>query len=156
MRLARELVLALLIGAFVRASLFGHWLPASIQSILFYIVLLLEVALIIAGWWFWAKSRNVEDVAPWRKRVGLVGIVANTMALLIPVLSLLYMICYPFIRIGLRLPMIDGEWMILICLIFSLCGLIGGILAPPRSRFATALGGLIISLMILSIPIGIL
>jgi uncharacterized iron-regulated membrane protein len=149
-------VFALLIGVFVRASLFGHWLPVPVQSTLFFIVLLLEVALIVAGWWLWAKSRNVEDIARWRKRVGLAGIVANTTALLIPVVSLLYMICYPFIRVGVRLPMIDGEWMILICLIFSLCGLIGGILAPPRSRFATALGGLIISLMILSIPIGIL
>jgi hypothetical protein len=155
-RLARELVFALLIGIFVRASLFGHWLPVPIQSILFYIVLLLEVTLIIAGWWLWAKSRKVEDVARWRKRVGLVAIIANTMALVIPVLSLLYMICYPFIRVGVRLPMIDGELMISICLIFSLCGLIGGILAPPRSRFATALAGLIISMMIVAIPIGIL
>lgn len=156
MRFNRELLFAMLVVGFVWASLFGHWLPIPIQSFLFIVVLLLEGALIVAGWWCWIKTRNAESVARWRKRVGLLGVVANTTALAIPVVSLAYMMHYPFIRIGVHLPMINPQWMVLTCLMFALCGLIAGILAPPRSRFATALGGLIIASIILSIPMGIL
>ena len=64
------------------------------------------------------------------------------------------MMYYPFIRIGVRLLMVDAQRMMLLVLVFSLTGLIAGILAPPRSRFATAVGGLIIGSLVLSIPIG--
>lgn len=156
MRSLRELLYALLIVAFVWASLFGHWLPIRIQSVLFVIVLFLEIAMIVGGWWGWNKSRNAEDVARWRKRVGLFGVAANTLALAVPLGSLLYMMYYPFIRIGVRLPMVDGQRMVMTCLVFGFCGLIAGILAPPRSRFATALGGLIIASIMLAVPMGVL
>jgi hypothetical protein len=158
-RSSRELMFALLVVAFVWASLFGrHWLPVPIQSLLFVVVLLLAGAMIAASWWCWIKSRSAESVASWRKKVGLLGVIANTTALAIPLGSLLYMVyCpFPFIRVRVHLPMIDAEKMVLTCLVFSLCGLIAGILSPPRSRFATALGGLIIGSIILSIPMGIL
>ena len=155
MRLSQEPLYALLTVTFVWVSLFGHWLP-MIHSILFIVVLLLEIAMIVAGWWGWIKNRRAEDVARWRQRVGLSGVVANTTALAIPFGSLLYMMFYPFIHVGVRLPMIDAQWMVLACLVFSLCGFVAGILAPPRSRFATALGGLIIASIVLSIPMGVL
>jgi len=67
------------------------------------------------------------------------------------------MMYYPFLlRVGVRLPMVNAPWMAATVLVLSLSGLISGIFSPPRSRFATALGGLIIGSMILSIPIGIL
>jgi hypothetical protein len=156
MRSSRELLYALLVVAFVWASLFGHWLPTPIQSIFFVVVLLLEIAMIVAGWWGWIKNRRAEDVARWRQRVGLLGVVANTTALAIPVGSLLYMMFYPFIRVGVRLPMIDAQRTVLACLVFSLFGFIAGILSPPHSRFATALGGLIIASVVLSVPMGVL
>ena len=146
---------ALLIVTFVWESFFGHWLP-TIHSILFVVVLLLEIAMIVAGWWGWIKNRRASNVARWRQRVGLSGLVANTTALAIPIGSLLYMMFYPFVRVGVRLPMIDAQWMVLACLVFSVCGLVAGILAPPRSRFATTLGGLIIASIVLSIPMGVL
>ena len=150
-----EVFYALLVILFVWISLFGHWLP-MFHAFLFDLVLLLELAMIVAGWWCWIKGREDEGVAVWRKRVGLLGIVANTAALIIPAGSLLYMMYYPFIRARMRLPMVDANWLILTVLGLSLLGLIAGILAPPRSRFATALGGLIIGSIVLSIPIGIL
>jgi hypothetical protein len=156
MRSSRELLYALLIVTFVSVSLFGHWLPLRIQNISFVAVLLLEIAMIVAGWWGWIKNRKAEDVARWRQRVGLLGVVANTTALAIPLGSLLYMMFYPFIRIGVSLPMVDAQRMVWACLMCALCGLIAGILAPPRSRFATALGGLIIGSIVLSIPMGVL
>src|SRR5580692_11113531 len=121
---------AVLIVAFVYVSLFCHRIPLPIQSTLFFGVLLLEIALI--------------------------AVVANTTAFAIPVVSLVYMIFYPAIGLRMRLPMIDGEKMVVACLVFSLCGFIAGILAPARSRFATALGSLIIALLVLAIPMGIL
>jgi hypothetical protein len=66
------------------------------------------------------------------------------------------MIYYPFLRVSVRLPMVNTQWMVLTVLVLSLSGLIAGIFAPPRSRFATALGGLIIGSIVLSIPMGIL
>jgi hypothetical protein len=147
---------AVLIVAFVYMSLFCRRIPPSIQSALFFVVLLLEIAMIAAGWWFYIKNRKANGVANWRKRIALLGVMANTTAFAIPVVSLVYMIFYPYIALRLRLPMIDGEKMVLACLVFSLCGLIAGILAPARSRFATALGSLIIALLVLAIPMGIL
>jgi hypothetical protein len=66
------------------------------------------------------------------------------------------MIYYPFALLGVRLPMVNGQLMVLAVLVLSLSGFIAGVLSPPRSRFATALGGLIIGSIVLSIPIGIL
>jgi len=155
MRFSGEGFYALLVIVFVWVSLFGHWLP-MIHSILFGVVLLLGIAMIMMGWWRWIKNRRSADVARWRQRVGLLGVVANTAAVAIPLGSLLYMMFYPFIRVGVRLPMIDAQWMILACLAFSVSGFVAGVLAPPRSRFATALGGLIIASIVLSIPMGVL
>jgi hypothetical protein len=147
---------ALLIVAFVYVSLFCHRIPVPIQSTLFFAVVLLEIAMIAAGWWYYVKNRWANGVANWRKRIALLGVMANTTAFAIPVVSLVYMIFYPSIALRMRLPMIDGEKMVLACLVFSLCGLIAGILGPARSRFATALGSLIIALLVLAIPMGIL
>lgn len=152
----KEFLYAMLLIGFVWTSLFGHWLPMPIRSVLFVVVLVLEIAMIVAGWWCCIKSRKAEDVARWRKGVGFLGVLANTTALAIPVGSLLYMMYYPFILGSVNLPMINAQLMVLTCLVFSLCGVIAGILAPPRSRFATALGGLIIGSVVLSIPMGVL
>jgi hypothetical protein len=119
-------------------------------------VLLLEIAMIVAGWWYCIKNRKANGVANWRKRIALLGVTANTTAFAIPVVSLAYMILYPSIALRVRLPMIDGEKMVLACLVFSFSGLIAGILAPAGSRFATTLGSLIIALLVLAIPMGIL
>jgi hypothetical protein len=145
-----------LILAFVYVSLFNHHIPVAIQGVLFYIVLLLEVALIAAGWWYCFRNRKANGVAVWRKRTALLAVIANTTALAFPLGSLLYMIFYPSLGLPLHLPMIDGEKMVLACLVFSLCGLIAGILSPARIRFATTLGSLTIALLVLAIPMGAL
>ena len=156
MRSKKEPLYALLLVGFVWGALFSRWLPTPLQSVLLVIVLLLGMAMIVAGWWGWIMSRTAEGIPHWRKRVGLLGVVANTTALAVPLGSLLYMIYCPFLRVGVRLPMVNTQWMGLTVLGLSLSGLIAGIFAPPRSRFATALGGLIIGSIVLSIPMGIL
>jgi hypothetical protein len=147
---------AVLIVAFVYVSLFCHRIPLPVQSALFFGVLLLEIGLIAAGWWYCIRNRTANGAANWRKRIALLGVMANTTAFAIPVVSLIYMIFYPSIALRVHLPMIDGEKMVLACLAFSLCGLMAGILAPARSRFATTLGSLIIALLVLAMPMGIL
>ncbi len=140
----------------VYVSLFFRRIPVPIQSALFLGVLLLEISMIAAGWWYCIKNWKANSVAKWRRRIALVGAVANTTAFAIPVLSLVYMIFYPVIAHYTHTPMINSEKMILACLVCSLCGVIAGIFSPARSRFATTLGSLVIALLILAIPAGVL
>src|SRR5262245_49999551 len=97
--------------AFVWVSLFGRWLPPSIQDVLFVVVLTLSVGLVGAGWWCWIKTRS-ETVSLWKRRVGLFGLIANTIALAAPVGSLLYMMFYPFLGARMRLPMVDAQFLL--------------------------------------------
>jgi hypothetical protein len=140
----------------VYVSLFSRRIPVPIQSALFLGVLLLEIAMIAAGWWYCIKNQKANGVANWRRRMALLGAIANTTAFAIPVGSLVYMMFHPAIARHTHTPMINAEKMILACLVFSLCGVIAGILSPARSRFATTLGSLIIALLILAIPMGVL
>ena len=147
---------AVLAAAFVYLSLFSHRIPVPIQSILFFVVLLLEIAMIAAGWWYCIKNQKANGVPNWRRWMALLGIIANTIAFSIPVGSLVYMIFYPAIARYTHTPMIDAEKMILACLVFSLCGVIAGILSPAGSRFAVTTGSLTIALLVLALPMGVL
>lgn len=95
--------------------------------------------------------------------MGLLGLVANTLALAVPFIVFFYavasfghMLPRAVASFGHMLPRIDWLAVSPTCLAFSRCGLICGVVAPPRIRFATAMGGLIVGSIILSIPIGIL
>jgi hypothetical protein len=152
----KTLLLGVVVLIFVYVSLFFRRIPIPIQSALFYLVLLLEIAMIVAGWWYCIRNKRADGVPNWRKRMALLGAIANTTAFVIPVGSLVYMMFYPAIARHLHTLMIDAETMIGACLVFSLCGVIAGILSPGRCRFATTVGSLIIALLILAIPIGVL
>lgn len=156
MRPQAELFYATLTLGFVWVSLSHKWLPDGVRNVLFYAVLLLELVLIVAAWRFSINGRKAKDIALWRRRAALLGAIFNTTVLATPVASLLYMIFYPFLELRLGLPMLDGEKMILVCLIFSLCGFLAGILAPPPSRLVVAVSALIMAMTLLSIPLGVL
>jgi hypothetical protein len=123
-----------------------------VQSVLFVIVLFLAWAMVLAGWWCW--SRSGENVAPWRKKVGLLAVTANTLAITIPFATFFWQ----FARFNYAhyLPLIDWRFVLPACLACSLCGAIAGVLGPPRIRFATAMAGVIVGSIVVSIPIGIL
>ena len=150
------LLFGVFIVAFVYVSLFCHRIPIGIQSALFFLVVLLEILIIAAGWQYCLEDRKTNGVANWRRRFALLGVMANTTAFAFPVMSIVYMIFYPSAAGRMRLPMINGKKMVIACLVFSLCGFMAGILAPARSRVATAVGSLIIALLVLAIPMGIL
>jgi hypothetical protein len=121
--------------------------------VLFVGLLILAFTMIVAGWWRWRSVRREENTASWRKKMGLLGLVANTLGLAVPFIAFFYAVA----SFGRRMPP-KVDWLVVspTCLAFSLCGLICGVVAPPRIRFATAMGGLIVGSIILSIPIGIL
>jgi len=148
--------LGLFLVAFVWVSLFDHRIPASIQSVLFFAVLLLELLLIGAGWRYFVRNNKTTSIVAWRKRTAFIAVLANTIAFAIPLGALLYMISYPSIGLRMGLPMVNGEKMILGCLAFSVLGVVAGILSPAKSRFASVLGNVIIALLVLAIPMAIL
>jgi uncharacterized membrane protein len=100
------------------------------------------------------KAWREDSVARWRKICGVLARLASTLTFAIPVLVFFY----SFAMFQLRVQ--PSHWIFTIvmpvCLVLSLCGFIGGVLAPRRIRLATALGGLIAGSIVLSIPIGIL
>ena len=148
---------AALILAFAYLSLFfSRRTPVMIQNVLFLVALVLELVMIVAGWWYCFQDRKANDIPIWRRRIGWAAVTANTTALAIPVGSLVYMIFYPAIGLRMNLPMIDADKMMLACLACSLGGLIAGILAPERTRFATSVGSLIMAMLVLAIPMGVL
>ena len=150
----KEIALALLLVGFLWLALFARWVPVPVQSVLFVVVPILASAMVVVGWWRWRGVRRNENMPSWRKKMGLLGLVANTLALVVPIIAFLWA-WVSFFHM-LHLPRINWILVSPTCLAFSLCGLIGGIVAPPRIRFATAMGGLIVGALILSIPIGIL
>jgi len=135
-------------------ALFARWVPVRVQSLLFVVVLLLAFAMIVGGWWRWRSVRRDGNIASWRKKMGLLSLVANTLALAVPFIAFFWALAS--FNPMLRLPKINWLFVAPTCLAFSLCGLICGVVAPPRIRFATAMGGLIAGSLLLSIPIGIL
>jgi len=148
----KEIALALLVVGFVWLALFAHWVPVTLQSVLFVGLLILGFTMIVAGWWRWRGVMREENTASWPKKMGLLGLVANTLALAVPFIVFFYAVA----SFGHRQQ--RNDWLVVFptCLAFSLCGLICGVVAPPRIRFATAMGGLVVGSIILSIPIGIL
>jgi hypothetical protein len=146
----------ILLLAFAYVSVAHNILPRAVQDVLFFVVLLLELGLIAAGWRFYVKNRKKAEIVAWRKWMSLIGVIANTGAIAVPFASIVYMIVYPWVGLRMNLPMIDADIMVNANLICSLCGVIAGILSPPRSRFAITLGSLIIALLVVSIPMGVL
>ena len=57
----------LMVLILVYASLFSHRIPVPIQNALFLAVLLLEIVLMLAGWWYCIKNKKANGVPSWRK-----------------------------------------------------------------------------------------
>ena len=143
-----------MITGFVWISLFAHWLPMALQSGLFAVVLAL--GLLILAWWRCRSALKDAGAARWRKVCGLVGLIASTSTFVTPILAFFYAVAMFQLRVQPSHWILN--WLVLmpICMALAVCGLVGGVLAPPRIRLATALSGVIAGSIVLSIPIGIL
>ena len=156
MKPRNEIALAIMITGFVWISLFAHWLPALLQSILFALVLLLALVLLVLAWWRFRSALKDEGAARWRKVCGLVALIASTLTFATPVFAFLYAVAMFQLRIQPSHWIINWLVVIPVCLVLALCALVGGVLAPTRIRLATALSGLIGGCIVVAIPIGIL
>ena len=62
--------------------LFARWVPVHVQSVLFVILICLAFAMIGTSWRRWKIVRQDRNIASWRRRVGLLGLIADTLALI--------------------------------------------------------------------------
>ena len=62
--------------------------PRAVQDVLFFVVLLLEIMLIATGWHFYFQTRKMPEFAVWRKRMSLIGVIANTLAFAVSFVSI--------------------------------------------------------------------
>ena len=136
-----EIALALMITGFVWISLFAHWLPILLQSILFFVVLLLALGLLVLAWWRCKSALKDEGAARWRKVCGFAGLIASTLTFATPVFAFLYAVTMFQLSVQPSHWMINWLVLLPVCLVLALCGLVGGVLAPTRIRLATALSG---------------
>ena len=150
----KEIVLGLPVVGFVSLALFARWIPVPVQSVLFVMVLILGFVIIVAGWWGWASVRLDGNIASWRKKIGLLGLVANTLAITTPFVAFVY----AFATFNLRLQGPRLDWLLVapVALGLALGGVTAGIVAPRQVRLATVLGGLIVAALIMAVPIGVL
>lgn len=132
---------------------FARWVPMNVQSALFVTLGLLALAMIVMGWRRWIGLRQDLNLASWRKKLGLLALVADTLALIFPFMAFFYAFASFHYR---HRPSMIVWALVPISVILAFCGLICGILAPPRLRFMAAMGGLIVGSLIVSVPIGVL
>jgi hypothetical protein len=95
----------------------------------------------------------------WRKRAALIGLTANTLAIALPFMAVLYGIYIDhLIRRGpvQASEIVDVAFAVPAGLSLGVCGLLIATLAPSRIRWLILLGGVVTWLLILSIPVAIL
>jgi hypothetical protein len=83
--------------------------PLGSKALFSFLVVFLEIAMIAAGWRYCLEDRKTNGAASWWKRFALLGVIANTTAFGIPLVSIVYMIFYPSAAGRMRLPMINGN-----------------------------------------------
>lgn len=141
------LIVVLILLQFVR------WVPVRVQSALFITLILLAFALIGTGWRRWRVVRQDPNIASWRRRIGLLALIADTLGLVFPFVAF----SFAFASFNYMHRPSTIVWILVpVSVILSFCGLVCGICAPVRLRFMTAFGGLIVGSLIVSIPIGVL
>jgi hypothetical protein len=157
----KELALGLaFVAVYVCVFHFLHSWPIGVQSVVGGITIFLPIALNVAGWWRWRGVRRDDTILRWRKVAGLIGLMANSIALLFPSLVFFYNTVltryYMNRRPGLPgVKEIDLELLVNFCLILSLAAMIDFV-APRRIRLAVVLGGFAMGWLILSIPRAVL
>ena len=132
---------------------FARWVPVQLQTVLFVMLIVIAIAIIGTGWRRWVTVRQDRNIASWRTKTGLCGLIADTLALILPFVAFLY----AFVSFNYMHRPSAVVWVLVPTSLFlSLCGFVCGIVSPFRIRFLTAMGGLITGCPIVSVPIGIL
>jgi hypothetical protein len=133
--------------AYVHLSRFLWSLGPRREADLFWIKVLPPAILALVGWWLWLKVWHDQGTAGWRKVVGLVGLIASTLAISIPWV----VVYYDLIVAGFdmrRYPRsiypgwqsVDLYWTFQSCFLVSAVTMALGLAAPRRIRLAVVSG----------------
>jgi hypothetical protein len=161
-RSKKEIAIAVAIVVFVYLSLraqHARWAPEPVQATLAYTALLAVVGLNVAGWWAASRMSQDANTARWRKRAGLIGLVANTLAIALPFAAFLYGVYVD--HLISRGPVnasdvLDLGFVIPVSVALVAFGLVAGAIAPSRLRLAVVVGGLVTFFFLVAIPAPIL
>lgn len=133
---------------------FTHRVSVRVEDALFVALLVLAVAMIGMGWLRWRGVKHDSTVASWRRRVGFLSLIADTLALLLPVAAFFY--AFASFNYLHRASSMGVLLILPASVLLSVCGLVCGILSPARIRLTTVMAGLILGSLIVSIPVAVL
>lgn len=124
----------------------GHRFAIVVEDVSFALVLLVEVLLLATSWWRLARTWR-EEAARWRVWLGLAGCVMFSLTFVIPAIPMFFF----FMRWQPQNVDFRALW-----LGFSIAVLVAGVLAARRVRFPLIVGGMVMSIVMLMIPVAVL
>jgi hypothetical protein len=136
----------IIIVSLVSSSRLGHRLPMFLQNSAFLVVIYLPPLLTAMSWVGLAVARKNGNVSRWRLWVSILGCVALSFALVIPlsVISLSFLLPWDWLQLA--------YW----CLASSLIALLAGCFSAKSTRFPLIFGGLVMGGLVFIVPVGIL
>ncbi len=140
--------LGILTFAAILGSAQGRRIALIVEDVSFVIVLVLVVVFVAMAWWRVVRAWKNRETARWKVWMSLAGCVALSVAFGLP--------CIPFFG-SLVMGMGFGpRWDYKMLMFgFGLAALLAGIFSAKRVGFPMILGGLIIAIVGLLLPVGV-
>lgn len=134
--------------AAILSTVLGHrFLILVVENVGFVVLLVLAVLFMVMAWWRFVRARSSDGVR-WRMWVSLAGCVSLSLAFAIPLIPFFFSFV---LRWGFG-PQWDFKGLMLA---FSLASLLVGTLAARLVRFPLVVGGFVIAIIALILPVGV-
>jgi len=137
---------ALIITCLILSSRLGHGLPQALQNVAQLVVLSTPLLLTVMAWVQFALARKKAHDPRWRLRLSLLGCIALSLALAIPLVVIFFAMIF----------LLDWTRLAVWCLASSLLALLAGSLGARSVRFPLIFGGLVMVGLVVIIPLGVL
>jgi len=126
----------------------GRRIALIVEDVSFVILLVLVVVFVAMAWWRFVRAWRSGETARWKVWISLVGCVALSVAFGLP--------CIPFFG-SLVMGMGFGpRWDYKMLMFgFGLAALLAGVFSAKRVGFPVILGGLIVAIVGLLLPVGV-
>ncbi len=135
------------VGAILSMVLGHRFLVLVLEYVGFIVLLVLTVLFVVMAWWRFVLARSSDGVG-WRGWVSLAGCVALSLAFAIPLIPFLFSYALPW---GF-----GPQWDFKVLMIaFSLASLLAGTLAARLVWFPLVVGGFVIAIVALILPVGV-